>query len=48
MLHRILIAFINASQYIVTVWRGAAYETVPKISKSDMLQHADVVGKPFI
>ena len=48
MLHKISFASIAASHNIVAVWCGAAHETVPKISKSDILQHFDAVAKSFI
>ena len=45
MLHKISFASITASHNIIAVRRGAAHEAVTKMSKSDILQHVDAVGK---
>ena len=39
---------MNASDNIVAVWRTAAHEAETKISKSDILKHADAVCKSFV
>ena len=48
MLHNILFASVTTSHHIIAVWREAAHEAAAKISKSDILQHADAVDKTII
>ena len=48
MLHNIIFASVTTYGHIIAVRRRAAQEAATKFSKSDILQHADVVGKPFI
>ena len=48
MLHMIAAVSITVSHHIVAVCRMAAHEAATKISKSDILQHADAVDKSIV